>query len=70
MIQDTLLNVSTNDGKYTIIQHKDGSVEALRYGEKWRDCTGDKLILTLAQDLQAMKETVVKDETVLIRKKH
>lgn len=35
---------SFEGGKYTVIEHDDGSMEALRYGEPWRDLTGDKLI--------------------------
>jgi hypothetical protein len=29
-------------GKYTLI-HGEGQMKALRYGEEWRDLTGDKL---------------------------
>jgi len=47
-----LMKVSTDDGKYTVIQDSTGGMRALRYGEEWRDCTGDGMILTLAQDLQ------------------
>lgn len=35
------------DGKYTIVDHGDGRVEALRYDEPWRDLTGDHLIAAL-----------------------
>lgn len=40
--------ISVADKKYTFIYYKDGSSEALRYGEKWRDTTGDNLIHALA----------------------
>lgn len=36
------------DGKYTvIIDMQTGQAECLRYGEKWRDLTGDKMVLAL-----------------------
>ena len=31
----------TADGKYTIYHDKDRGLQALRYGEKWRDLCGD-----------------------------
>jgi hypothetical protein len=51
MAQSDLLRVDCYDGKYTVIQEADGGVHALRYGEHWRNCVGDGLILGLAQDL-------------------
>lgn len=36
------------DGKYTvIIDMQTGQAECLRYGEKWRDLTGDKMVLAM-----------------------
>lgn len=49
------LNVQVDD-KYRVIQHMDGKLEATRYGEKWRDCVGDNLILSLAQQLETERE--------------
>lgn len=48
-----MVRVSTDDGKYTVIQDESGAVRALRHGEEWRDLRGDKLALALAQDLDA-----------------
>lgn len=48
-----MLRVECYGGKYTVIQDKTGRVSALRYGEQWRECVGDGLILGLAQDLDA-----------------
>lgn len=45
-----------NSGKYTFIYYKDGSSEALRHGEAWRDTTGDNLIHALAY---ALNESIV-----------
>jgi hypothetical protein len=52
------MNVTLEDGKYTVIQNPNGSLEALRYGEKWRDCTGDKLILSLAQEVENLRNKI------------
>ncbi len=49
------LNVSVYNGKYTVIQNDNGGIEALRYGEKWRDCCGDGLILALAQEIEELR---------------
>ena len=49
-------NVAVEDGKYTVQIGDDGSLKALRYGEPWRDLTGDKLIYCLAAELQAARE--------------
>ncbi len=50
------LCVSVYDGKYTVIQNASGAVRALRYGEEWRDCCGDGLILALAQEVEELRE--------------
>jgi ubiquinone biosynthesis protein UbiJ len=50
-----LVEVSVEDGKYTVIQKSTGRVIALRYGEEWRDCVGDGLILALAQEVQELR---------------
>jgi hypothetical protein len=55
-----LLKVLTKDKKYTVVQHDDGRLEILRYGEHWRDETGDQLILTLAQDLDESRDVSAK----------
>lgn len=50
------MNVTISNGKYTIIQDGDGKLKALRYGEEWRDCTGDGLIYSLAAEIQRLRE--------------
>ena len=52
------LNVSVDWGKYTVIQDEKGHVRALRHGEEWRDCTGDGLILALAQEVEHLRERI------------
>ena len=41
-------------GKYTLVLHANGKFEALRYGKKWRDLIGDKLVLVLMQEVQRL----------------
>ena len=54
------LEVTTSDGKYTVIQQEDGAVHVERYDESWRDCTGDNLVLALAQELAGLREVHAK----------
>jgi len=54
--------VTTRDGKYTVVLPEDGKLHALRYGEPWRECVGDGLILALAQDVGALRQKVVELE--------
>jgi hypothetical protein len=50
------LNVTVYGRKYTVIQSENGGIRALRYGEEWRDCCGDGLILALAQEVEELRE--------------
>ena len=52
---DELLRVTVCDGKYTVIQESTGRLKALRYGEEWRDCCGDSLIMALAQRVDELE---------------
>jgi hypothetical protein len=54
------MRVTVYDGKYTVIQDERGGLRALRYGEEWRDCTGDGLILALAQEVEELRSEVTK----------
>lgn len=49
------LNVTVGDGKYTVVQPENGGAYALRYGEPWRDCCGDNLILELAYEVEDLR---------------
>ena len=44
------------DGKYTVIQEPTGETRVLRYGEEWRDVTGDNVICGLAWELQESRK--------------
>lgn len=49
--------IELEGGKYTVL-HKCGlNFRALRYGEEWRDLTGDGLILALVQRIEELEET-------------
>ena len=50
-----MIKHTVGDGKYTIIFHDSGSMEALRYGEPWRDLTGDGLVLAMLQEIDSLK---------------
>ena len=52
------LNVTICDGKYTIIQASNGGIRVLRYGEEWRDVTGDNVIGGLAWELQEARDRI------------
>jgi len=51
------------DGKYTIIYDFDtGQSEALRYGEKWRDLCGDKMVLAMFDTIVELRERAAEVE--------
>ena len=58
------LNVTICDGKYTIIQASNGVTRVLRYGDEWRDVTGDNVIGGLAWELQEARERIKRLESV------
>lgn len=49
------MRVSVYDGKYTVVWGGKEPLRALRYGEEWRDCCGDGLILALAQEVEELR---------------
>lgn len=61
---DHMLYETVEDGKYTVIQHRTGNVEARRYGETWRDCTGDGLILALGYEVERLRGCLAKLEGI------
>lgn len=54
-----------NNGEYTIREKPNGCLEALRYGEPWRDLTGDNLILALADRMEAFDELLIAAQRAL-----
>jgi hypothetical protein len=52
----TDLLIELEGGKYTICRSASGEMVALRYGEPWRDLTGDKLVGALVDELTGFLE--------------
>ncbi len=52
------LNIDLCDGKYTVQQDESGKFYALRNGQVWRDLTGDKLVLRMAQEIEELRNIV------------
>lgn len=51
------------DGKYTIIyDFETGQSECLRYGEKWRDLCGDKMVLAMFDTIVELRERAAEVE--------
>ncbi len=62
--------IDIDNGKYTVVINEYCGLKVLRYGEVWRDCTGDKFILSMALELESLrkeakrlKSTTKKDTT-------
>lgn len=68
------LNVSVDNGKYTVIMEADGRLHALRYGEPWQDLCGNNLVYFLAAELEAtrkaLSEVVSKDSDGVYRTRY
>lgn len=59
------LRVTIRDGKYTVVLPVDGKLHALRYGQPWRDCVGDGLILSFAQEVERLRDALKLAETII-----
>jgi hypothetical protein len=59
MTTDIELSVSVADGKYTVILPSGGGLKALRYGEEWRDLTGDNLVLAMAYRIEELETLAI-----------
>jgi hypothetical protein len=55
--------ITVGDGKYTVTHDNGAGFRALRYGEPWRDLTGDGLVLALVQEIEELREKVKKYES-------
>ena len=46
------------DGKYTVVNELEegGGFRALRYGEEWRNLVGDNLVLSMAYEIEYLRE--------------
>lgn len=57
--------VTVEDGKYTVV-FDDGKLYALRYGERWRDLTGDKFVYALMCRIQALEAEKAEASTLTL----
>jgi hypothetical protein len=48
-------HITVCDGKYTLILDP-SNLRALRYGEAWRDLTGDGFVMALGQEIVELRE--------------
>ena len=51
------MRIDLDDGKYTYVMDN-GKQYALRYGEPWRDLTGDKFVYAMACMIQDLEDEV------------
>lgn len=66
VVLSDLLSVAICGGKYTVVQDHKGALRALRYGEEWRDCVGDGLILGLAQEVEELRQKIEEAKNCLV----
>lgn len=52
--------ITIDGGKYTLVNelNEGGGLKALRYGEEWRDLTGDGLMLAMYHEIERMQEFI------------
>ncbi len=55
------IDISLDNGKYRIVMYPSGKFEALRYGESWRNLTGDNLVYFLAKKIQELEAKLIGD---------
>lgn len=53
---NTLYDLSFENGKYRYVCLVGGGAEVLRYDEYWRDATGDKFIMVMADEIEDLRE--------------
>ena len=50
------LRMDFDDGKYTVVYYDNGKLVALRFGEVWRDLTGDKMVFWMLHEANQLRE--------------
>ena len=63
---DNNTRIDLCDGKYTYCL-EDGKQFALRYGEEWRDLTGDGFVLSMAQKIFDLEEQIANSSPAVIK---
>lgn len=56
-MSDEVQRITVEGCKYTVVING-GDMHALRYGERWKDLTGDKFVYCLATELQAARRAL------------
>lgn len=54
-----MTRIDLRGGKYTVQHNNGANLKALRYGEEWRDLTGDGLVLALVQKIEELEECLL-----------
>lgn len=54
-----MTRIELEGGKYTVIHDNGLDFHALRYGERWRDLTGDGLVLAMAQEIEDLHDALL-----------
>ena len=52
------MNVSVENGKYTVKQDENGHLHALRHGVAWRNLCGDNLVYALAAEVETLRQKI------------
>ena len=53
------MEISLEDGKYTVVLDDEGRLYANRYDEHfWRDLSGDKLVMALVHKIEELENAV------------
>ena len=61
-----MTRIELDDGKYTVVHDNGAGLHALRYGEHWRDMTGDGLVLAMAQEIEDLRRRIVPVQQVSV----
>lgn len=59
--------IELGEGKYTVVNelNEGGGIRALRYGEEWRDLTGDGMVLALCLEIERLQKKLNESEALL-----
>ena len=60
------MKIDLDGGKYTVVQKDNGSLDALRYGEPWRDLTGDNLVYWMAVEIERLRDKIEEANNCLV----
>ncbi|MFU8688454.1 hypothetical protein ACNA6I_01350 [Rossellomorea sp. FS2] len=60
------MRIDLEEGKYSVVNElsNGGGLRALRYGEEWRNLSGDGLILAMYHEIERLQEKVEEYENL------